>query len=43
MQAGIITTNQKVKVIFCLPELRATKIAAWECHVDDSAKSMMLS
>ena len=38
MQAGIITTNLKVKMHFALPELRATKIVTWNCHVDDFVK-----
>ena len=38
IQAGIHTTNLKVKIDFTLPEFSATKISTWECHVDDSAK-----
>ena len=37
-QAGSITTNLKVKIDFNLPNLSATKIATWKCHVDNSAK-----
>ena len=37
-QVGKITTNLKVKIYFTLPELSATKIVMWDCHVDDSAK-----
>ena len=37
-QAGSITTNLKVKIYFILPELSATKIITWNCHVDESAK-----
>ena len=33
-----ITINIKVKIDFTLPELSATKIVTWNCHVDDSAK-----
>ena len=36
-QAGNITTNLKFKIYFTLPELRATEIMMWNCHVDDSA------
>ena len=35
-QAGIITTNMKVKIDFTLPEFRVTKIVMWEYHVDES-------
>ena len=38
-QAGKITTNLKVEIDFTLPELSATKIGTWTCHLDDSAKS----
>ena len=38
MQAGIITTNKKVKIDFTLPEIIATNIMTWNCHVNDSAK-----
>ena len=37
-QARKLTTNQKVKVNFCLPEFRMTKIVTWEFHVDYSAE-----
>ena len=37
-QVGNITTNMKVKIYFTLPELSATKIMTWDCHVDDSDK-----
>ena len=37
-QAGIITTNLKVKIDFTLPGISATKIVTWYFHVDDSAK-----
>ena len=33
-QAVKIITNLKVKIDFTLPELRATKIVTWNCHVD---------
>ena len=39
MQAGKITTNQKVKIDFTLPELSAKQIVTRNCHVDNSAKS----
>ena len=39
-QAGNITTNLKVKVYFTLPELNATNIVTWKCHVDDYAKGI---
>ena len=35
-QEGKITTNLKVVIDFNLPELSATKIVMWNCHVDDS-------
>ena len=35
-QVGNIITNLKVEIYFTLPELRATKILMWDCHVDDS-------
>ena len=35
-QAGTIKTNQRAKVDLILPELDATKIVTWDCHVDDS-------
>ena len=37
-QADIISTNLNVKIDFTLPELSATKIVTWNCHVDESAK-----
>ena len=37
-QAVNITTNQKVKVGFTLPDFRATKILTWNCHVGASTK-----
>ena len=37
-QEGNITTNIKVKIYFTLPELNATKIMTWNCHVYESAK-----
>ena len=37
-QAGIITTNIQVKIVFTLPKLSATKIMMWNCHVYDSSK-----
>ena len=37
-QAGNINTNLKVKVYFTLPELSATNIVTWNCHVDESTK-----
>ena len=40
IQAVNITTNLKVKIDFTLPELSATKIVAWNCHVHDSVKSV---
>ena len=36
-QVGITTANIKVKIDFTLPELSATQIMMWNCHVDDSA------
>ena len=39
-QLGNITTNLEVKVDFTLPELSATKIVTWNCHVDESAKGI---
>ena len=35
---AIYYTNLGVKIDFTLPELSATKIMTWNCHVDDSAK-----
>ena len=37
-QAGNITTNLKVDLYFTLPELSATNMVTWKCHVDYSAK-----
>ena len=37
-EAGKITTYPKVKIDFALPELSATKIVTWNCHMDESAK-----
>ena len=37
-QAGNITTNLKFEVEFTLPELSATDVMTWKCHVDDSDK-----
>ena len=37
MQEGNITNNIKVDIYFTLPELSATKIMTWNCHVDESA------
>ena len=37
-QAVNITTYLKVKIYFTLPELRATKIMTWNCHLDESDK-----
>ena len=34
-QAGTIKTNQRPKVDLILPELDATKIVTWDCHMDD--------
>ena len=36
-KAGKITTNLKVIIYFNLPELSATKIVMWNCHVNDFA------
>ena len=38
MQAGNLTTDQKVKIDFTLPEFGATKIVVWYCYVDNSSK-----
>ena len=35
IQASNIKTDHKVKFILYLPQSRSTKIATWECHVDD--------
>ena len=37
-QAVNINTNRKVELDFTLPEISATKIMTWNCHVYDSAK-----
>ena len=37
-KAGNITTNLSVKMNFNLPELSATKMVMWNCHVAESAK-----
>ena len=37
-KASNLTTNQKVKVNFCLPDFGMTKIVTWECHVDKSSE-----
>ena len=37
-QAGIITTNIKVKIDFTLTELSAKNIMTWDFYVGDSAK-----
>ena len=37
-RADKITTNINIKIDFTLPELSATKIVTWTCHVDDSHK-----
>ena len=37
-QARDITTKLKDKKYFTLPELCATEIMTWNCHVNDSAK-----
>ena len=37
-QADNITTNLIIKIDFTSPELNATKIMTWNCHVDESAK-----
>ena len=38
-QAGKFMTSKKVNIYFCLPELCATKIVTWKCHVARSTKS----
>ena len=40
-QAGNITTNIKVELDFTLPEISATNVVTWKCHVDDSAKVLV--
>ena len=37
-QAGITTTNIKIKIYFTITELSATTFWTWNCHVDDSSK-----
>ena len=37
-QAGNININIKVEVEFTLPELIATDVVTWKCHVYESAK-----
>ena len=37
-QVGNITTNLKVKIVYTVPELSATELVTWNCHVDDSSK-----
>ena len=37
-QAGSININLKVNIYFTLPELSATEIMGWNCHVDGSSK-----
>ena len=37
MRAVNITNNINVKIDFTLPELSATKIVTWDCHVNYSA------
>ena len=39
-EAGNILTNLKGKIDLALPELSATKIVMWNCHVDESAKGI---
>ena len=34
-QAGIISTDLKVRIDFNLPEYSVKKIMKWECHMDD--------
>ena len=38
MQSCSTTTNLNIKIDFVLPELSTTKIVAWNCHADESAK-----
>ena len=38
VQGGRMTENIKVTIYLKLPELSPTKIMAWNCNVDDSAK-----
>ena len=35
-KVGEITTNKEFKIDFTLPELSATKIVTWNCHVNVS-------
>ena len=37
-QDGDITTNIKVDVKFTWPELSATNVVTWKCHISDSIK-----
>ena len=37
-EAGNITSILRVKIDFTLAELSATKIATWNCHVNESDK-----
>ena len=37
-QEGNIITNLNVKIDYTLPEVSATKIVTWNCHVDESTK-----
>ena len=39
-QAGSITTNLEVKTYFNLPKLSTKTIVTWNCHVNDSTKSI---
>ena len=36
--AGNITTNLQFRINFTIPEVSATKIVTWNCHVHNSAK-----
>ena len=38
IQECSITNNLKVEIDFTLPELSATNVVTWNCHVDDFAK-----
>ena len=38
-QAENITTDQKLKIYFTLPEFSPTKIVTWNFHVDASTNS----
>ena len=37
-QGGNINIHPKVKIDLTLPELSATEILTWNCHVDDFTK-----